>query len=234
MDIALWTSSESGVLRKPSLLLNACRGKAFGSIIEYPGGKIENALFTYLSGVPDAKFVNLHPELFLGKYLVCMSSEWEEFLRSSPDIAAVMRRRMMCPMNTSSSKNIRPLPDDYTVSPYDEDTFNSHPFEHGKNYADFTDFLKNGSGAKAQYKGETVASASSFITFGSDVELDVSTAPEHRRKGLADSCVASMLCDCALRGFTVHWDAQNDASANMAISHGFVPEQDYAVWILKR
>ena len=82
-------------------------------------------------------------------------------------------------------------------------------------------------------EGSGVAAASSFLSFGSEGELDVFTAPEHRRKGLADHCVAAMMDDCAARGLAVHWDAQNDMSAAMAQSHGFAEEQDYAVYVLK-
>ena len=60
------------------------------------------------------------------------------------------------------------------------------------------------------------------------------TSPDHRRKGLADRCVDLMMNDCASRGITVHWDAQNEPSTRMAVSHGFEIEQDYAVYLLKR
>ena len=78
-----------------------------------------------------------------------------------------------------------------------------------------------------------VASASSHLTFENEVELDVTTDAEHRRKGLADHCVAAMMNDCAARGLTVHWDAKNTPSMNMAQSHGFVLQQEYAVYMLK-
>ena len=42
-----------------------------------------------------------------------------------------------------------------------------------------------------------------------------------------------MLNDCTARGLTVHWDAQNTASANMATAHGFAEAQEYAVYVLK-
>lgn len=66
------------------------------------------------------------------------------------------------------------------------------------------------------------------------VELDIITSPGHRGKGLADRCAAAMMADCASRGITVCWDAQNTPSARMAPSHGFEAEQDYAVYMLKR
>ena len=149
MDIERWSGGGSGVLERPTLLLEACRAGRFGGAIEYPGGKIENALFTYVSGMPDAEFIGAHAELFFGKFLVCMSREWEDFLSSSPYVDAVMRRRIMRPRREMSSKSIRPLPNGYTVSGYDESAFEAHPFGHGKNYADFADFRARASRKRA-------------------------------------------------------------------------------------
>ena len=233
MNIELWRGERSGVLHAEPLLLKGCRANAFGTRVDYPGGSVYSALFTYLSGAPDAAFFAAHPELFFGRYLVCMSGEWERFLRAQPSLHSVMARRMMRPLCAASPKALRPLPEGYRLSPFDSAAFAQHPFGHGGNYADYDEFERCGSGAAVWYRGEVVASASSFITLGSEVELDVSTDERHRRKGLADHCVAAMLEDGAARGLWVHWDAQNTASACMAQSHGFVPEQDYAVYLLK-
>jgi len=61
MDVEYWQTNENGVLRAPTLLLNACRAGKFGSREEYPGGCVENALFTYVSGVPDEAFMRRTP-----------------------------------------------------------------------------------------------------------------------------------------------------------------------------
>ena len=87
---------------------------------------------------------------------------------------------------------------------------------------------------KAGAFGEEIASsASTFLRFEKDIELDVSTDPGHRRQGLADHCVFQLLNDCAARGLTVHWDAQNEASRRMAETHGFQKLKDYAVYVLE-
>ena len=94
MNIELWHGEGSGVLRTASLLLKCCRANAFGTHADYPGGSVDSALFTYLSGAPDAAFFAAHPELFFGQYLVCMSGEWERFLRAQPSLDTVLARRM--------------------------------------------------------------------------------------------------------------------------------------------
>ena len=139
----------------------------------------------------------------------------------------------MKPRRGASIKALTPLPPGSALSRFTPEIFAAHPFEHGANYRDYEDFSRRGSGMAVLREGVVVAAASSFLSFGSDVELDVFTAPEHRGKGLADHCVAAMMDDCAARGLTVHWDAQNAMSAAMAQSHGFAEEQDYAVYVLK-
>ena len=234
MDIELWNKTDSGVLLEPPLLLNACREGKFGEHIELEGGTVDRALFTYLSGTPDESFFNAKPELFYGQFLVCMSLEWERFLRAQPSLSLAMARKMMRPMCAASIKTLRPLPAGYALELFDADNFARHPFGHGGNYPDFDAFAKTGSGAVVRYQSGIAASASSFLSFEKEVELDVSTDDRHRRRGLADHCVAAMMADCALRGLTIHWDAQNAASACMAQSHGFAVQQEYAVYMLRR
>ena len=78
--------------------------------------------------------------------------------------------------------------------------------------------------------GEIVASASSFLSLDGEVELDVSTAEEYRGMGLATACAVAMLRDCAARGITVHWDAQNAASRRLAEKLGFAVDRVYPVY----
>ncbi len=75
--------TEGGIVSSP-LLLRACRAGAYGSRTVYPGGSVEQALFTYLCGVPDGAFFHDHPELFIDRYLVSMSPEWERFIGELP------------------------------------------------------------------------------------------------------------------------------------------------------
>ena len=231
--VEIWNREESGILRTEPLLLRACKAGAYGSSMRYDGGAIYQAHFTYLCGVPNETIYLEKPELFLDKLLVCMSPDWERFSREQPLLDQTLLRRLMKPLCKASSKVLSGLPSGYQLCAFDEDAFNVHPYGHGSVYGSFEDFSNRGSGAVVRYGDKIVASASSHLTFGSDVELDVTTDEEHRKKGLADHCVAAMINDCAMRGLTVHWDAKNTPSMNMALSHGFELQQEYAVYVLK-
>ncbi len=228
-----WNGKGSGVLREETLLLRACRAGAYGDRIRYGSGEIDEAHFTYLCGFPDRALFEGRPELFFGRLLVCTSPEWEAFIREQPALDAVLLRRLMKPVRGVSPKVLRDLPAGYTLCPFDEEAFRAHPYGHGTVYGSYEAFAERGAGAVVRCGGRIVASASSHLTFGNEVELDVTTDAGHRGKGLADHCVAAMIGDCAARGLTVHWDAKNTPSMNMALGHGFTLRQEYAVYVLK-
>ena len=124
------------------------------------------------------------------------------------------------------------LPVGFEVRSFDEHIFSQHPFSHGENYPSFEEFQKYGSGAAVLHGNQIVSSASSFLSYRGEVELDVSTDMAFRRMGLAAACVRQMLYDCQKRGIPVHWDAQNEASRRLAEKFGFHIQKTYWVYIL--
>lgn len=231
--IELWNTEESGVLREETLLLRACRAGVYGRQVPYDGGGVYQAHFTYLCGRPDEALFEARPELFFGAMLVCRSPEWEAFIRRQPTLDSILLRRLMKPRRATSAKALAALPDGYRLRPFDAEAFSAHPYGQGLVYGSYEAFSRLGSGAVVWRGDSIVASASSHLTFENEVELDITTDAGHRRKGLADHCVGAMLNDCAARGLTVHWDAKNTPSMNMAMGHGFELRQPYAVYVLK-
>ena len=228
-EFDIWEKDTSGVLTVTPLILTACKEGSIGNAFSYQDGCIYKTIFTFLCGKPDEDLVSGHPELIYRSRLVCMSPEWEGFVKRLP-VKFILRRELMEPLCSASAKNLKPLPDGYSISPFTRDIFDSHPFDHGRNYKDYQEFMNTGAGAVILSDGQVVAAASSFLTFEGHVELDVFTSPEHRNKGLADHCVSDMMRQCREKGLTVHWDAQNVMSSEMAKSHGFIPVTDYAVY----
>ena len=227
----IWNKNSSGILSETPLLLNACKAGQFGSVFSYSEGCVCKALFTYLCGKPDERFFAEHQELFYGNWLVCMSTEWESFIKSQ-HIQVAFRRELMAPLCTESQKQLKPLAEGYSIISFTQEIFEAHPFDHGKNYKDYQDFSKTGVGAAVLYTGKVVAAASSFLTYDSHVELDISTIPEHQKRGLADHCTAEVMRQCCKKKLTMHWDAQNPISANLAKSHGYKTLTEYAVYCL--
>ena len=232
-EYEIWKSDNSGVLTETPLIMTACKGGQIGSVFSYDGGSIYKTVFTYLCGAPDENIINEHPEFIYENRLVCMSAEWEEFIKTLP-IKFKLRREVMAPFCSESSKELRPLPEGYTLTAFTPEIFESHPFDHGRNYKDYQDFADRGAGAAVLFEGQVVSASSSFLSYEGHVELDVFTSPEHRNKGLADHCVYEMLNQSFSKNLTVHWDAQNPMSSAMAVGHGLTPVAEYAVYWLER
>lgn len=231
IDTILLRDETTGILTADSLLLRACKSGNFGSVIKYDGGYIYDANFTFLDGKPNKSFFEKNIDLFLGKFLVCKTSEWENFILSSNLDILRMTRFMMKKQNEFLFDDIK-IKGDYRLSEFKKQEFDLKPFNHGANYIDFDDFNKNGVGAVAYYKDFIVSSASSFISFNNEVEVDISTDQNHRNKGLAINCAKAMLNECSKRRIKAHWDAQNNGSKVLAERLGFEVEQEYAVTML--
>ena len=216
-------------MNKP-LLYRAAKLGTFGRWIEFSRGSSADALFVYLDGEPEPESAAMVAAQFTHRPLVCLTKAWKEQIETRYPDAAVYRRFMMKPACCFSVPDFPVIPDGYHLGRMDEAAFAEHPFSHGKNYASWAAFRAEGSGAVVRYGQEIVAAASSFISLGREVEMDLFTAEAHREKKLAAACAACMLRDCAERGITVHWDAQNEVSRHLAEKFGFKTESEYIVY----
>ena len=214
----------------PPLLYRAALRGRFGTCVRHGQGRILDALFVYLDGKPDPAALSALEAGYRGRPWVCLTDAWEDCVRARFPDAAVYCRAAMKPASRFRFPALRALPAGCRVAAMDEAAFGLHPFSHGANYASYGDFAREGSGAVAWRDGEIVAAASSFLSLDGEAELDVSTKPEHRNRGLAAACVEMMLRDCMARGITVHWDAQNEASRHLAEKFGFALEAEYSVF----
>ena len=215
----------------PLLYRAALQGR-FGRRTEFSRSSITDALFVYLDGEPEPESIAGVDAHFRVRPVVCLTRAWKVHIGARYPGAVVYRRFMMKPSNCFTIPEDPGVPEDYRLAGMDESAFEQHPFSHGTNYASWADFQKEGAGAVVYYGGEIVAAASSFLSLDGELELDVSTKEEHRGKNLAAACVSRMLQDCMQRGFTVHWDAQNDISLHLALKFGSAVETEYPVYWL--
>ena len=208
-------------------LLRCAESGRLGGTIEYDGGRIVDGGFIYLLGKPDINTFTEREEAYRSRMMICMNAEWRSaLLEKYPQIVRTVRRQMKTP-DVIRFGSVPKLPDGFNLRMFGADEFELHPFGHGRNYADYTDFLFNGSGAVVYHDGSIVSSCSTFISMNGEVEADISTIREYRRRGLAVACAAAMLRDCTFRGFKIHWDAQNEASMRLAERFGFTVDYAY-------
>lgn len=95
-------------------------------------------------------------------------------------------------------------------------------------YKDYDTYKKLGLGVAVLKDGELVAGASSYSTYDEGIEID--TREDHRRKGLAYACGASLILECLKRGLYPSWDAQNKWSVALAEKLGYHFSHEYAAY----
>ena len=214
------------------LLLRACQDNRFGTIHTYADGCIYEAYFIYLVGNVNNELIANFKSRWGDRTFVCLTSIWQKTLVTMyPEIFCTRRSVMTNQFNSNNinglEKITRLISADYQLRAFDEDAFKIKPFGFGSNYQSYEDFKLNGSGYVVWYNDEIVSSASSFLTYGNDVEMNLYTLPAHRRKGLGIACSAAMLINCIERQINVHWDAQNFASRNIAEKLGYKIQHVY-------
>ena len=217
----------------PFLCKAAACGK-YGECLYFKLGSITDALFVYLGGEPEEESVSVLEEQFTGRPLVCLTKPWEHYIRRFHPAARVYQRFMMKPGKAFRFPELQMLPESCTLVMMDDAAFAMHPFSHGINYPSFNAFQAEGSGCVVYHEDEIVASASSFISFNGEIELDVFTKEEYRGNGFAEACISRVLKDCMDREILVHWDAQNDVSRHLAEKFGFELDMEYSVYWLPK
>lgn len=220
------------ILQSKPLLLRSCEAGFFGKNHIYKNGSIAEALFTYLSGEPDEELFNQLCAPKCGRHLVCISQSWQNFIQKNFLDAETYVRYQMKSADHFIFPDLRKLSSEFEIQKFGKKEFEAKPFSHGTNYKNAEDFAENGAGAVIWHDGKIVSSASSFITFNNEIELDFSTLEGYRRKGLVTHCISKMLRDCEERALKVHWDAQTEVSRDIAFKFGFTLNQSYKVYIV--
>ena len=186
--------------------------------------------FRKFDGSPEEESQAALEAHFMARPWVCFTGAWEKYIQSHFQNVQLFTRAMMKPRRSFSFPRLQSLPKEYRLELMDETAFNRHPFGHGENYPSYRQFAAEAAGAVVWRENEVVASASSFLSFDGELELDVSTKEAYRGLGLATACVSKMFGQCMVKGFTVHWDAQNEVSKHLAQKFAFEIEEEYSVY----
>lgn len=115
---------------------------------------------------------------------------------------------------------------------YDE-YVNSEQFaDNVEHFASKEMFLKTGRGFAVLKDGETVSAASSYTVYREGIEIQITTAEEYRRNGLASAAAAALILSCLDDGLYPSWDAANEASMRLAEKLGYTLSHKYTCcWV---
>lgn len=95
------------------------------------------------------------------------------------------------------------------------------------------EYLEIGRGMVILKSGRIVAGASSYTRYKEGIEIEVDTAEEERRKGLATVACAALILRCLEEGLYPSWDAQNRISVHLAEKLGYEFDHEYAAYEVK-
>ena len=98
------------------------------------------------------------------------------------------------------------------------------------NFSDYNEFEEHGFGFVIKHGGSIVSGTSTYCYYSRGVEVEVSTAPQYRMKGLARITAARFIAECIDRGLAPNWDARNMASVKIARKLGFALHDTYTAY----
>lgn len=206
------------------LLLSACKQGIFGKIQSYEKGCIYISGFAYLEGEADAEVFKAFLQKQPFRMFIALTPSWEAFLANFEPTLIKTHRTLLSLTKADSDKwellSQRQV-EGVIFALFDEKAFLQKPFHHADNYPSYEAFRENGIGAVAWAEDKIVGAASSFLSVGKDVELDLFVEKTFRKKGIADILCARVLTQAMQRGITVHWDAQNAVSRHLAEKLGY-------------
>jgi len=225
-------------------LIWSCLQKVMGKIYVTDLEKPKSALafvgcFAFYSGVPDKELVRHKLDGFV--IMTPQNEKWADCIEDCfPDAKKVSRYAIK--KDTKFDKDLLhklmdKLPEGYELKDIDGSIYDMCPsdpvtrdfvssFESKEKYLDI------GRGVVVIKSGRIVAGASSFARYNEGIEIEVDTATEERRKGLATVASAALILRCLEEGLYPSWDAQNKNSLHLAEKLGYEFDHEYTVYEL--
>ena len=197
------------------------------------------AAFAFLAGEPDRELASFKPKGIVG--LVPPEGRWTELVAEAwpyvtPDTRYAIRKDTKFDRKKLEAIAAT-LPEGYELRRFDGDLYDAclenNLFEDNVgSFASKEEFLKLGRGFAVLKDGKIVSAASSYTVYREGIEIEIDTAEEHRRKGLASACGAALILSCLDDGLYPSWDAANLWSVHLAEKLGYVFSHEYVTYWL--
>ena len=218
--------------------LQKVMGKIFVTDAEYPKSAMAYVgCFAFYAGEPDREIAINKPEGFV--IMVPQNKAWEACIEECfPKAKKVLRYAIK--KDTQFDKDmlrnmIARLPDGYELREIDEKIYDMclpdpMTMDFVSSFESKEKYLERGRGMVVLKKGQIVAGASSYTRYKEGIEIEVDTAVEERRKGLATVACAALILRCLDDGLYPSWDAQNMNSVRLAQKLGYEFDHEYTAY----
>ncbi|MBC8531981.1 GNAT family N-acetyltransferase [Gehongia tenuis] len=199
----------------------------------YRAARISLGDFWFLGGDPRSEGAReLVDGAADGTVLVCQSEDWHLIVREIyGDRIRQIERYALEQKSTHFDEDrltamTRTLPEGCRLAPLDAQLAEEalrHAWcrEWVEQFDSPLDFARRGLGMCALCKGEIVAGAASYGICRGEIEIQVTTRKDFRKRGLAKAVSAALILECIQKRIRPNWDAAHRVSACLAQSLGY-------------
>lgn len=224
-----------------SPMVRACLQGEMGRIVSWGEDSALAALgdFCFLAGKPASELIGQAE----GPLLVPGNGGWVELIEKSWGERAVaftryaVRRTQEIGSNDRLLSFTNALPEGFKLAPIGKGLYpvllsQAWSRDLCGNFRDEDDFVERGIGIAVLWRGEPVAGAASYAVCAGAIEIEIDTAPDFRRRGLALACGAKLILECLERDLYPAWDAHDLRSLALAEKLGYQLDHPYpAFWV---
>lgn len=193
--------------------------------------------FCFFAGVPDAPLVRAAAP----PILVPRTRDWDRVIEGvyGPRVRPHTRyatEKDPAHLDPARLRELAAAPEGFTICPIDTSLYGRLALQRWSRdlrglFDGAEDFERRGLGFLALHRGAIAAGASAYAVYDGGIEIEVDTAPEVRRRGLAAACAARLILACLERGLYPSWDAHTRASLALAEKLGYRSAGGYKTYI---
>ena len=224
-------------------LVYSCLQKVMGKVFVTNEDEPKSAMayvgaFAFLAGEPDKELITAgKPDGFV--IMIPQNEDWAALIEECyPD--SIKRTRFAIKKDTNFDRDylrdiVSGLPEGYELRTIDSEVYDlcmKNPVT-----ADFVSafetkerYLELGRGVVILKDGKIVSGASSYTRYLEGIEIEVDTAEDERRKGLASIVCAKLILNCLGEGLYPSWDAHNMTSVKLAEKLGYEFSHEYVAY----
>ena len=216
----------------------SCLQKVMGKIYVTDPEKPQSAIayvgcFAFCAGEPDRELLSEKPRgIFI---MIPLNECWASliealFPKAKKRIRYAIRKHTQ--FRRETLERLAKLPTGYEIRRIDAELYdrcleNSLWKDFVAAFESREKYLELGRGMVILRDGKIVSGASSFSRYREGIEIEVDTAQEERRRGLATAACAALILSCLKEGLYPSWDAANPVSVRLAEKLGYEFSHEY-------
>lgn len=202
--------------------------------------------FRFFAGRPDRELLFLKTPMGVDYFAICVpqTEQWAELIENTfgeralkttrycfeQDISIFDRNKLRAAVNSLDGR--------YTLLPFDRDIYelvseNQWLFDCTVHYPSYELYRSSALGYAVVRDGEIVAAASTYSHYNGGINIVMHTRADHRHRGLAYACCASVILDCLDRGIYPSIDANGETAAALAEKLGYRRSSVYSAYEVK-